>query len=102
VNVQVLVAKSQFSRPMFAEFVITFAEVIWIVAQVEPLHRISMYLLIVEPPLVGAAHVTVTAASPAVTEGAAAVPGTPLGTAASEAGDASPRPIEFLARTVKV
>jgi hypothetical protein len=76
VNVQVLVAKSQLFRPMAPEFVNPFAELISIVEQVEPLHRISLYLLIVEPPLVGASHVTVTAASPAVTEGAAAVPGT--------------------------
>ncbi len=61
-----------------------------------------MYPVIALPPLAGAENATVICAFPAATVGAAGALGTVLGTAAADAGDATPEPFAFVAVTVHV
>ncbi len=58
--------------------------------------------MIALPPSAGATNDTVTCAFPASTVGAAGAPGTVLGIATTDAGDATPVPSAFVALTVHV
>ena len=75
------------------------------VCAAEPMNGVTVYVVIVLPPLfVGAVQVTVADALPAVAVTPVGAPGTPgpLGVTAFDGDDAGPSPVALVAVTVNV
>ena len=73
------------------------------VCAVEPMNGVTVYVVIVLPPLLaGAVQLTVADALPAVAVTAVGAPGRLFGITALDGEEAGPVPVAFVADTVKV
>ncbi len=69
----------------------------------EPMNGVTVYLVIVLPPLfVGAVQLTVAVVLPAVAVTAVGAPGSAFGVTALDGDEAGPVPLAFVADTVNV
>ena len=82
---------------------VTVHAVVAVVQVDEPGEDVTVYAVIVDPPLTdGADHDTATEESPNTPDTPVGTPGTVAGTTAADAEEAEPAPALFVAETVKV